>query len=76
MYRSSYFIVDRPEQSRAVFDRLHAGGRYPQVRKREGGGMMALLLGTLGQGKAMFDRLLETGTFWCEGEGEEPALGA
>ena len=38
--------------------------------------MMALLLGTLGQGKAMFDRLLETGTFWCEGEGEEPALGA
>ena len=32
VYRSSFFIVDRPEQSKAVFDRLRAGGQYPQVR--------------------------------------------
>lgn len=33
VYRASYFIADRPEKSRAVFDRLCAGGNYPKVRQ-------------------------------------------
>jgi hypothetical protein len=30
-YRSGYFVADRPELNRAVFDRLRAGGTYHQV---------------------------------------------
>ena len=33
VYRASYFIADRPEKSRGVFDRLCAGGNYPKVRQ-------------------------------------------
>eukprot|EP00955_Chlamydomonas_euryale_P091341 364615-Chlamydomonas_euryale.AAC.18 len=29
--RASYFVADQPSKSRAVFDRLTAGGQYPQV---------------------------------------------
>ena len=35
--RASYFVVDKPEKSRAVFERLRAGGNYPQVCEGRGG---------------------------------------
>ncbi|KAF5841193.1 phosphoglucomutase, partial [Dunaliella salina] len=30
-FRSGYFIADRPELNKAVFERLRAGGKYPQT---------------------------------------------
>jgi phosphoglucomutase len=40
-YRSGYFIADVPSKSRAVFDRLRAGG-YPKVGSVDSGTKQAL----------------------------------
>eukprot|EP00983_Pelagomonas_calceolata_P016293 515347-Pelagomonas_calceolata.AAC.3 len=34
-FRSGYYIADRPELNKAVFERLRAGSSYAQVSRRE-----------------------------------------
>lgn len=46
VYRASYFVVDPPSRARPVFDRLRAGGAYPQTL----GGVRVMGVRDLGTG--------------------------